>query len=91
VCGCAGNTLSNSSASKACQGRADKLVKARNKLVILFNLVEDQNLKVQYKQDRTEIDTILVTYAETGVCPSHEVVTTIVNEVDNEYSKYNNP
>jgi hypothetical protein len=90
MCGCSFGGYSKSS-STACSGKLSKLEDSRNKLAILQNITKDTNLKLQYKNLRTEVESILKEIYSEGTCPELPVVNAIVTEVENEYANYYNP
>ena len=91
MCGCSGGAVGlYGGSSTACNSKVSRLSAARNKLAVLFNVVNDEELKNKYKEDRLIIDEILKQSAITRTCPSLETVILIETEVENEYSKYYN-
>jgi hypothetical protein len=90
MCGCSFGGYSKSS-SAVCNGKLSKLEDSRNKLAILQNITKDTNLKMQYKNLRTEVESILKDIYSEGTCPELSVVNAIVTEVENEYANYYNP
>jgi|31_taG_2_1085359.scaffolds.fasta_scaffold02517_1 hypothetical protein len=90
MCGCSFGGYSKSS-STACSGKSSKLEDSRNTLAILQNITNDQDLKVQYKELRLEIESILKEIYSEGTCPELSVVNAIVTEVENERTNYYNP
>jgi len=97
MCGCGGKVGQSRSistfkrtSSGACSGSTNSLLEVRNKLAILFNLTSDEELKAKYKKDRIDVQTLITQTNSTGVCPDYSLVSHLVNEVNNEYTKYYN-
>lgn len=90
MCGCTSGGGYSTSSTSYCGGQVSILQDSRNKLAILYNHVQDPELKAKYKEDKATVDQIMYDAANGISCPDAEEVTTIVNYVNNEYAKYYN-
>ena len=89
MCNCGATSGNYKFSIKGCNKNIEKLTLSRNRILTLYNITTDAELKEEYRISGIEIDDLLKTYYGNKICPETTLVYQIQQYIENEYSKHN--